>query len=134
MILNLTRARSKVSFLMLIGFLWSSVLMVPVQAGVVHTTTLLADEDLRAEAKRIVQQEHVMDQLVAMGVSEEKALERIDSMTHSELLKLSEQGASLPAGGDFVGLLAFLFVVFVVTDAMCATDLFTFVRCVEPIK
>ncbi|TPW09573.1 MAG: hypothetical protein FD130_2475, partial [Halothiobacillaceae bacterium] len=49
-------------------------------------------------------------------------------MTDSEVAQLNSRIAELPAGGDVLGLVVFLFVFFVITDAIGITDIFTFVR------
>jgi hypothetical protein len=65
-----------------------------------------------------------------MGVDPEQLNDRIASLTASEIVKLNAELEQQPAGG-IVSALVTVFVVLVVTDMMCATNVFTFVKCVN---
>jgi hypothetical protein len=65
-----------------------------------------------------------------MGVDPEQLNDRIASLTASEIVKLNAELEQQPAGG-IVGALVTVFAVLVVTDMMCATNVFTFVKCIN---
>jgi len=69
-------------------------------------------------------------QLQAMGVDVEQLNDRIASLTPNEIAQLNAHLETQPAGG-IVGVLVTLFLVFVLTDMLCATDLFSFVKCIN---
>ncbi len=73
----------------------------------------------------------VQEQLLSMGVSSTDIKERIKQMTQEEIAQLNSQLDNLPAGGDILGIAVLIFIVFVVTDVIGATDLFPFIH---PIK
>jgi hypothetical protein len=54
--------------------------------------------------------------------------QRIDSLSDDELQSLTGQINSLPAGGDVLGVIVFLFLVLLVTDILGYTDIFPFVK------
>ena len=70
-------------------------------------------------------------QLADLGISQEQALERIARMTDQEITQLNQQLADLPAGGDVLGIVVLIFIVFIITDAIGATDIFPFVHPVR---
>ncbi|MEN8179984.1 MAG: DUF6627 family protein, partial [Pseudomonadota bacterium] len=83
-----------------------SLLMAPVlstQAAVVGnaelfgSTVISADRTLLMEA---LDRDSARQQLAALGISQEQALERINQMTDLEIARLNQQLADLPAGGD----------------------------------
>ena len=76
-------------------------------------------------------QTDVQAQLIALGVDVDHAKERIQHLTTAELQMLNQQIDELPAGSGLVGLLVLLFIVFVITDALGATDLFPFVKPID---
>jgi hypothetical protein len=56
----------------------------------------------------------------------------VASLTDAEVARINQQIEKLPAGGDsFLGILVLIFIIFVITDALGATDIFPFVH---PIK
>lgn len=69
-------------------------------------------------------------QLQTMGVDVEQLNDRIASLTPSEILALNTRLQQAPAGG-ILGTLATIFIVLIVTDMLCATDIFTFVKCIN---
>ena len=76
----------------------------------------------------MLERDEVRGQLQAMGVSAELAAERVARMTDAEVRMLNERLDELPAGAGALGVLLFLFVLFVITDALGVTDIFPFVK------
>jgi hypothetical protein len=52
-------------------------------------------------------------------------------MTDEEMAQLNQQIDELPAGGDVLGILLVIFLVFVITDVIGATDIFPFIHPVN---
>lgn len=87
--------------------------------------------DARTELMQTIQRADVRAQLVSMGVSQAAVESRIDLMTHEEIARLNQQIDELPAGGDVLGVLLVIFIVFVITDVIGATDIFPFIKPVN---
>jgi hypothetical protein len=80
---------------------------------------------------QLLQQKEARDYLISMGVQPSDVEQRVNMMTSEELAQLNAQMAELPAGGDILGLLVLLFIVFIITDIIGATDIFPFVHPVR---
>ena len=89
--------------------------------------TALIRDQLRAALARSETQLWLQSQ----GVAPESIEARVNQLTDHEAQQLASRLDALPAGGDILGTLLFVFVVFVITDALGATDIFPFVH---PIK
>lgn len=78
-----------------------------------------------------MQSDELREQLVAYGVDPEMAEQRVNSLTQAEIDQLNAEFAAQPAGAGVLGAAVTVFIVLVITDMLCATDVFTFVRCVN---
>jgi hypothetical protein len=103
------------------------------QASPISTQALISAHGhsySKADLQTALASEELKTQLEEMGVDPEQLNDRIASLTASEIVKLNAELEQQPAGG-IVGALVTIFVVLVVTDMMCATNVFTFVKCVN---
>ena len=73
----------------------------------------------------------VQEQLLAMGVTMADIESRINQMTQEEVAQLNLQIDQMPAGGGVLGVALVVFIVFVVTDVIGATDIFPFIHSVN---
>ena len=107
----------------------------PAQAAFVGNCQLIASstaDQQRADLLQVMDREEARQQLSALGISVEQAQERISSMTDQEVAQLNQYLADLPAGGaDVLAIILIIFIVFVITDAIGATDLFPFIHPVK---
>ena len=88
--------------------------------------------DAKTELLQTINRSDVKQQLLNMGVKQENIESRINLMTHEEIAQLNQQIAELPAGGtDVLGVLLIIFLVFVITDIIGATDIFPFIKPVN---
>lgn len=78
-----------------------------------------------------INREDVQQQLLSMGVSSADIESRINQMTHEEIAQLNQQMTELPAGADGLGIVVLVFLVFVITDIIGATDIFPFIHPVR---
>jgi len=85
----------------------------------------------KAELLQTINRSDVKQQLLNMGVNPENIESRINLMTHEEIAQLNQQIGELPAGGDVLGVLLIIFIVFVITDIIGATDIFPFIKPVN---
>lgn len=123
------------SKLMIWLVLWSfmGMMTTPLQAAMLSTPDMIATEQAqydREELKSLLSRDDVQSQLEAYGVTAAEAEQRVASMTDSEVAKLNAEIQDAPAGG-IVGAIVLIFVVFIITDVIGATDIFPFVRPVN---
>lgn len=67
-------------------------------------------------------------QMSDLGIGETQLADRLSQMTDAEQAQLANNLDSLPAGQDVLSLAFTLFLIFMVTDMLGATDVFTFVN------
>ena len=67
-------------------------------------------------------------QLISFGVEPKLVQARLNSMTDIVIATLSTEIDELPAGGDALAIIAFVFLVLLFTDIAGYTDLFPFVK------
>lgn len=119
------------AWIALLGFFGSVTL--PVQAAMISTPDVIQSQQSeydREQLSSMLDRDDVQEKLLSMGVAPETVQERINSMTDFEIAQLNEQINDMPAGG-ILGAIVLIFVVFVITDAIGATDIFPFVRPVR---
>jgi FlaG/FlaF family flagellin (archaellin) len=103
-------------------------------AGMVGTDQLLVTEQAQMDRQQLLatlSREDVRQQLSNLGVDPLQAAERVARMTNEEILVLSEGIGDLPAGSGVLGVVLVVFIVFVITDVIGATDIFPFIRPVN---
>jgi len=96
-------------------------------AGMIGTAFLLDDESRAASLSRIevlLARGDVARQLEAFGVERSMVLERLNGLSHAELLELEGQLDSQVAGGDIIGLIGAVFVVLLILELVGVTDIF----------
>ena len=108
--------------------------MAPAQAAMIGNAQVI--DEVRTELTRgqvldILDREAASQQLTALGVSPDMVKERVAQMTDAEVAQLNQHLADLPAGGDIWGVLLLLFIVFIITDMLGATNIFPFVKSVN---
>lgn len=103
-------------------------------AGVVGTGEVLTEQ--RADVDReslmsMLERQDVKETLSTMGVDQAELENRIQSLTPSELADFNQQLAEAPVGQDVVGIIVLFLLVFIVTDLLCATNIFSFINCIR---
>ena len=104
---------------------------VPVaQAGMIsverHAATG-AEAAAQDKVQAFLARAEVEAQLISLGVDPQLARERAAALSGAELAQAADL-ADRPAGAGVVGVLAFIFVLLLITDIIGLTDVFTFVR------
>lgn len=108
--------------------------MVPAQAALVGNGQLIASASAdtnRTALLEALDRDEVRQQLSVLGVTPEQTQLRVSQMTDQEVAQLNQQLADLPAGGDLVGILVLIFIIFIITDVIGATDIFPFIHPVR---
>ncbi|MCC6302767.1 MAG: PA2779 family protein [Gammaproteobacteria bacterium] len=106
-------------------------LQAPAQAGMVGTEAILGQEQVSAERARIMdalEREDVRRGLVGLGVDPQAAHDRVLSLSDDEVHQMAGRLDQLPAGGDALGVVVFIFVLLLVTDILGYTNVFPFVK------
>ena len=106
------------------------------QAAIVDNDALLAEtptqQHTRDSLQQLFMQDQVRAQLQALGVSPEWASERARTLTDADLARINNGAGQLEAGGESVlGVLLVIFIVFVITNIIGATDIFPFIHPVR---
>ena len=103
----------------------------------VSTAEVLQSEQIRvdrAELKAMLATGEVQEKLASLGVDPNQVEERIDNLTAEELSEFNQALDEAPAGagvGGVVGIIVLFLLVFIITDMLCATDIYSFVNCVN---
>lgn len=105
------------------------------QAAMLGTDTLITSarsQQSVTELQQLLGREDAQQQLLALGVSPDQVRERVASLSDSELARINQGIDTLNAGGDSVlGILLIIFIVFVITDVIGATNIFPFIHPVN---
>lgn len=105
----------------------------PAYAGIVATDTVIAGVD-RVQLAGVVQRADVQARLQAMGVDPREVEARVAALSDEEAAQLAARLEELPAGGDVLGVIAFVFLVLLFTDIMGWTKIFPFTRQAQTSK
>lgn len=82
----------------------------------------------REQLLKMLDDQGVQKKLQSMGVERSKVEQRIKSLSNEELAQFNQQLDEAPAGG-IIGIILLFLLIFVITDMLCITHIFTFVRC-----
>lgn len=96
-------------------------------AGVIETGYLVDQESRVASLARLdvmLVSDNVARQLEALGVDKAMVAERIQSLSHSELLMLEAEMDRQIAGGDALSLIGAVFLVLLILELVGVTDVF----------
>lgn len=123
-----------ISAIMALVMVLSSMWAIPASANIVGTGELLTEQraDIDREALMgMLEREDVKNTLASMGVGEQEVRDRIQSLTPAELADFKQQLAEAPTGEGVVGIIVLFLLVFIITDMLCATDIFPFINCIR---
>lgn len=126
--------RKSLSILMTALFLITSLASIQAQAGMIGTHELIAEQQLQMDQQSLqalLEDDQVRERLQAMGVTAEQVEQRINSLTPAELAQFNAELEKAPAGAGVVGVIVLFLLVFIITDMMCATNIYSFVNCVR---
>ena len=108
--------------------------VLPAQAAMVGTDEILSQQQAPADDRlqQFLDREDTRAQLQEWGVSAEWVETRLNSLTDAELARIHSELDNLEAGGSSIlGILLIIFIVFVITDVIGATDIFPFIHPVK---
>ncbi len=131
--------RAYLSLVLVTALLSLSVQAAPAKLAMLPTLEIVENTQSAQERDKLVsliKQDKVQKELIKLGVNPDEALNRIASLSASEVKKLSKQIEHAKAGGDFgvgsiIGAALFVFIVLLITDILGFTKVFPFTRSVN---
>jgi hypothetical protein len=114
---KISRTRSPLALLTVFVYLVSFMALPAAQAEVIGTgEALTADTRAErvAEVQRLLSQDRVEEQMVALGVDPEAAKTRVAGLTDAELAKLERELENLPAAGDALAVIVIVFLLLLI--------------------
>ena len=103
-------------------------------AAMIGTGEVLTEQQQQVDRQQLLSMlddQQVKDKLLAMGVERDQVENRINNLTSAELAQFNQQLSEAPAGAGIVGIIVLFLVIFIITDMLCATDIFSFVKCIN---
>ncbi|MDA7085607.1 PA2779 family protein [Pseudomonas sp. SA3-5] len=104
-------------------------------AAMVGTGEVLAEQQQQVDRQQLLSmldEQGVQEKLLSMGVDRSQVEGRINSLTSAELAQFNQQLSQAPAGASgVVGIIVLFLVIFIITDLLCATNIFNFVKCIN---
>ncbi len=122
------------SYVMIVCMSSMSIWMPNAQAAMISSEQVIASQSAQQDRERLralFERADVREQLLARGVDVNDAKARVDALTDSEVTGIAGKLDSLPAGGDIIDALLFVFLVLLVTDILGYTKVFPFTRSIQ---
>lgn len=124
-----------ICYVIAFGVLALSVHIPAVHAAVIGTDAVVSAQQAqldRARVQSLLARTEVKQRLLAAGVDPDQVAARVDALNDNEVHQLAARIDQLPAGGDALGVLVFVFIVLLITDILGFTDVFPFVK--KPVR
>ena len=96
-------------------------------AGMIGTAYMVDEESRATSLSRIevlLARQDVSRQLEAFGVDRALVVERLNGLSHAELMELEGQLDEQVAGGDVVAIVGVVFIVLLILELVGVTDIF----------
>ncbi len=107
-----------------------------VQAKMVGTDEVIAEQRSDADREKIVNfmsRDDVQAEMQSLGIDPDEAMNRVATLSDQEVQQVAGKLDQLPAGegvvGPIVGAIVLIFLVLLITDLLCLTNVFDFTRC-----
>lgn len=124
----------QVSLAMAVLMAFATTFSTAASAGMVGTGDIIQQQQTQLDRQQLLdmlEKQEVQEKLADMGVSKDQVADRIQNLTPAELADFEQQLAEAPAGQDVVGIIVLFLLVFIITDMLCATDIFPFINCIR---
>ena len=122
------------SQVVILTMLSTSIWIPSAQATMVTSEQVISSQAVQHDRERVralFERTDVRAQLQARGVNATTVKNRVDAMTDSEITSIAGKLDSVPAGGDIIGTMVFIFLVLLVTDILGFTKVFPFTRAIH---
>lgn len=120
-----------VTYFVLIAFSTLSLHLPVAEAAMIGTEGAVNVQQAQAARQALqdmLKRDDVKQKLLAQGINPAQVQARMNSLTDEETRQLAAKFNQLPAGGDALDLLVFVFIVLLITDILGLTDVFPFVK------
>jgi hypothetical protein len=104
------------------------------QAGMISTQQMLESTQThvdRDQIRQFIDRESTRQQLVEWGVSADDAKARISNLTDAEVARINQAIDDSQAGSGILEIILIVFLAFVNTDIIGATDIFPFINAAK---
>jgi len=102
--------------------------MVPTEATIYKNRA----QDARVHLKSLISRNDIKNAMISQGIDPDEAKARVDSLSDSEAIEVTDRIEQLPAGagpfGAIIGAALIVFLVLLLTDILGYTDVFPFVK------
>jgi hypothetical protein len=102
--------------------------MVPTEATIYKNKA----QDARDHLKTLISRNDIKNAMISQGIDPDEAKARVDSLSDSEAIEVTDKIEQLPAGagpfGAIIGAALIVFLVLLLTDILGYTDVFPFVK------
>ena len=119
---------------LIVSFCYFELPIAPAHAAMVTTYSVAAanhTDSPRQKLQRYLEREDVRTGLEKNGVTAAAARARVDALSDDEVASVAGRIDALPAGGDFIGALVFVFILLLITDILGFTKIYSFTRPVR---
>lgn len=119
------------SYVMIVSMSSMSVWVPSAQATLISSEQVIVSQTVQHDRERLralFERTDVREQLLARGVDANVAKARVDALTDNEVADIAGKLDSLPAGGEIIGALVFVFLVLLATDILGFTKVFPFTK------
>lgn len=119
-----------VNFLTAIALLFLS-LSSNAYAAMLDTHQLIDTQLFAQDRNQLIEQLNradIQQKLISLGIDPQSSINRVSSLTDSEVQALLANIETAPAGGGALGTVALIFIVLLFTDIAGYTDIFPFVK------
>ena len=126
--------RKMLAVLTAVQFALAGMFATAAQAEMVSTEMALSKYAAQADRDFLlseIQRDEVRTEIEKLGVDTAEAEARLAALTDAEIKTMVAQMDEGSAGAGFVGTIATIFIILLVTDFACWTKVFNFTRCVR---
>lgn len=123
----------KTSRVLIVCMLTMAMPLPQANAGLISTQEITQAQSQadRTRIQNFLEREEVRNQIVAMGVDAQSAIDRVAALSDEEVARIAGKLDQMPAGGNVIGVLFTVFIILLVTDILGFTKVFPFTRSVR---
>lgn len=113
-----------------------SQMSVAAQAEVITTEAAIAKYSAQVDRAQLLgelQKQEIRDQIIELGIDPAEAEARLAALSDDEIRMMLTEFENDPAGADtgIIGALLTVFIILLITDLLCFTNIFPFARCIR---
>ncbi len=108
----------------------------PAHAGLISTDRIIQQDQVNSNRERVsafIARDDVRKEFQKHGVNPDEAAARVAALSDAEIGQIADRLDSLPAGQDaataIIGAAVTIFIILLLTDILCLTNVFNFTRC-----